>query len=72
MKYYRTWYWHVSEEGIRTAWGVVNTHEVLLQWYKVERDGPWFMDLTTYCERRMGGGGTSSKKRTYAYRISVV
>jgi putative membrane protein len=36
IKYYRTWFWHVSAEGIRTAWGVVNRHEVLLQWYKVQ------------------------------------
>lgn len=36
IKYYKTWYWRVSEEGIRTSWGVLNRHNVLLQWYKVQ------------------------------------
>lgn len=36
IQYYRTWKWHVSEEGIRTAWGVLNRHQILLQWHKVQ------------------------------------
>ena len=36
IRYYRTWHWAVSSEGIHTAWGVLNRHEVLLQWYKVQ------------------------------------
>src|SRR5690606_26042432 len=35
-RYYRTWKWHVSQEGLRTSWGVVNRHNILLQWYKVQ------------------------------------
>ena len=35
-RYQKTWQWHVSQEGIRTSWGVVNQHRVLLQWYKVQ------------------------------------
>ena len=35
-RYQQTWQWHVSHEGIRTSWGVVNQHNILLQWYKVQ------------------------------------
>ncbi|MEZ4934281.1 MAG: PH domain-containing protein [Saprospiraceae bacterium] len=35
-RYHQTWHWHVSGEGIRTSWGVVNRHNILLQWYKVQ------------------------------------
>lgn len=35
-QYYLNWKWHVSEEGIRTSWGVLNQHRILLQWYKVQ------------------------------------
>ncbi|MEO1261235.1 MAG: PH domain-containing protein [Bacteroidota bacterium] len=35
-RYYLNWHWHVSEEGIRTSWGVINQHRILLQWYKVQ------------------------------------
>jgi putative membrane protein len=35
-RYHQTWHWHVSSEGIRTSWGVVNRHNILLQWYKVQ------------------------------------
>ena len=36
VQYYRTWYWDVSEEGVQISWGVVNRHDILLQWYKVQ------------------------------------
>ncbi|MBI1227958.1 MAG: PH domain-containing protein [Bacteroidetes bacterium] len=32
----RTWYWHVSEEGLRAEWGVWQRKSVLLQWHKVQ------------------------------------
>ena len=35
-RYYLNWKWLVSEEGIRTSWGVLNQHRILLQWYKVQ------------------------------------
>ncbi|HFA52024.1 MAG TPA: hypothetical protein ENJ95_23655 [Bacteroidetes bacterium] len=34
--FYKNWHWYVSEEGIRTSWGVVSQHAILLQWYKVQ------------------------------------
>lgn len=36
VRFYQSWRWHVSEEGIRASWGVVNRTSVLLQWYKVQ------------------------------------
>ena len=36
VKFYQTWRWYVSEEGIRASWGVVTRTSVLLQWYKVQ------------------------------------
>jgi len=36
IRYHRNWRWHISEDGLRTAWGVVNRRGVLLQWHKVE------------------------------------
>jgi putative membrane protein len=36
IRYYRNWRWHISEAGLRTAWGVFNRQGVLLQWYKVQ------------------------------------
>lgn len=35
-RYYLNWQWYVSEAGIRTSWGVMNQHNVLLKWYKVQ------------------------------------
>ncbi len=35
-RYYQKWEWFVGNEGIRASWGVVNQHNVLLQWYKVQ------------------------------------
>jgi putative membrane protein len=36
VKYYQSWHWFVSEEGILAKWGVINRTSVLLQWYKVQ------------------------------------
>lgn len=32
----RTWFWHISEAGLRAEWGVWTRKSVLLQWYKVQ------------------------------------
>ncbi len=32
----RTWRWHVSEQGLRAEWGVLQRKSVLLQWHKVQ------------------------------------
>jgi putative membrane protein len=36
VSYHQRWRWYVSEEGIRTSWGVFNRHTALLQWHKVQ------------------------------------
>ena len=35
-RYFLNWQWHISQEGIRTSWGVINQHRILLQWHKVQ------------------------------------
>ena len=36
VKYFQSWHWFVSEEGLRASWGFINRTSVLLQWYKVQ------------------------------------
>lgn len=36
VKFYQSWRWYVSEEGVSASWGVVTRTSVLLQWYKVQ------------------------------------
>ncbi len=35
-RYQRNWRWHVSEQGLRAEWGVLQRNAVLLQWHKVQ------------------------------------
>ena len=56
-------YKHIGIENIPIFIDPFTAKWNVLKWYKMEVNGPWYMDLTTYCERRTGGGRSSSKTR---------